>query len=68
MSPSSSPMIEKMKSLSAWGTQLHFCRLLPSPSPNQPPEPIAICPCAAWYPDPWALPQTSSQPSMRAER
>ena len=35
--PSSSPMIAKMKSLSASGTHDHFPVELPSPTPNRPP-------------------------------
>ena len=37
-SPSSSPMIAKMKSLCGSESRPHFSRLAPSPSPNQPPS------------------------------
>jgi hypothetical protein len=39
--PSSSPRIEKMKSVCAFGTYCHFWREAPSPTPIQPPEPSA---------------------------
>ena len=37
--PVSSPIIEKIKSLSEKGRNKYFCRLLKSPTPNSPPEP-----------------------------
>ena len=48
ISPSSSPRIEKMKSVWAFGTYIHFCRLIPSPTPNHPPEPSAISDWINW--------------------
>ena len=39
--PSSSPMIEKIKSLSANGKNQYFCLEFPYPIPNQLPEPNA---------------------------
>ncbi|OGF04172.1 MAG: hypothetical protein A2509_08515 [Candidatus Edwardsbacteria bacterium RIFOXYD12_FULL_50_11] len=39
-SPPSSPMMEKMKSVWASLTNRNFCRLCPSPTPKNPPEPI----------------------------
>ena len=38
-SPSSSPMMPKMKSLSEKGRNRYFCRELNSPMPNRPPLP-----------------------------
>ena len=46
--PSSSPMIAKMKSVGAFGSQPHFSLLAPRPTPNQPPEPSAYFPCVGW--------------------
>src|SRR6185437_4461973 len=43
--PSSSPMIAKMKSLVDSGSQPHFSRLAPRPTPKMPPEPSAYLPC-----------------------
>jgi hypothetical protein len=40
-----------MKSECAFGRKSHFARLVPSPVPNQPPDPIAINPWINWYPD-----------------
>ena len=37
-----------MKSVGLFGTQPHFARLAPSPTPNQPPEPSAFLPCVSW--------------------
>jgi hypothetical protein len=45
MSPSSSPMIAKMKSLDASGSQFHFVSELPRPTPNTPPAARAHHPC-----------------------
>jgi hypothetical protein len=42
ISPSSSPRIEKMKSVCALGTYSHFCREAPRPTPVKPPDPSAI--------------------------
>jgi hypothetical protein len=39
--PSSSPRMAKMKSVWALGTYIHFCRLAPSPTPAQCPDPRA---------------------------
>ena len=41
-------MIAKMKSLCASGIQLYFCRLWPSPTPNQPPEASPYRPLVDW--------------------
>ena len=41
INPSSSPIIDKMKSLSAKGKKRYFCRELNNPVPNQPPLPSA---------------------------
>ena len=46
--PSSSPMIAKMKSVCASGSQPHFSRLAPRPTPHQPPSARAYLPCIAW--------------------
>ena len=46
--PSSSPMIAKMKSLCASGSQDHFSRLAPRPTPHQPPSASAYLPWTAW--------------------
>src|SRR5262249_28333685 len=43
-SPSSSPMIAKMKSVVSSGTHPHFWVLAPSPTPNHLPEPTAHLP------------------------
>jgi len=43
-SPSSSPMIAKMKSLWASGSHDHFSRLAPRPTPHQPPSASAYLP------------------------
>jgi hypothetical protein len=45
MRPSSSPMIAKMKSLSAAGSHDHFAVELPSPTPKIPPLASANRPC-----------------------
>ena len=37
-----------MKSVWAFGTNSHFWRLAPRPTPNQPPEPSAISPWISW--------------------
>ena len=47
-SPSSSPITAKMKSEWAFGRKSHFARLVPSPVPSQPPDPIAISPWISW--------------------
>ena len=47
-SPSSSPMMLKMKSVWASGRKKSFCRLSPSPSPKRPPEPTEMSDCATW--------------------
>ena len=39
--PTSSPNIEKIKSLCGSGIYKNFCLLSPKPAPNKPPEPIA---------------------------
>ena len=48
--PSSSPTIAKMKSVCGNGRKKSFCRLPPSPLPNQPPAPTAISDWIAWNP------------------
>ena len=53
MSPSSSPMIAKMKSVCASGRLPHFSRLAPSPRPHQPPDASANMLCAGCQPAPW---------------
>ncbi len=48
-SPNSSPMIAKMKSLKALGTNRPpAIRLSPSPLPNSPPMPSAMSPWTVW--------------------
>ena len=47
-SPSSSPTIEKTKSLLASGRKSSFCWLLPSPTPSVPPEPSARSDWITW--------------------
>ena len=44
INPSSSPMIAKMKSESALGSQLHFTLEWPRPTPNRRPLPIPYSP------------------------
>ena len=46
--PSSSPIIERIKSLSAKGRNLYFCVELKSPVPNIPPLPSAYSDCISW--------------------
>ena len=48
ISPSSSPITAKMKSEWAFGRKSHFARLVPSPVPNQPPDPNAMRPWMSW--------------------
>ncbi len=48
MSPSSSPMMLKMKSVWASGRKKSFCRLSPRPRPKKPPEPIEMSDSATW--------------------
>ena len=50
MSPSSSPMIAKMKSVWASGSHWNFWIELPSPTPRSPPLPSASSDCAFWNP------------------
>ena len=47
--PNSSASIANMKSLCASGIYKYFCLLSPSPTPNNPPDPIAYKPCEVWY-------------------
>jgi hypothetical protein len=49
-SPSSSPITAKMKSVCASGSVPHFCRLPPSPTPQNEPLARANSPCAACQP------------------
>ena len=44
-SPNSSPIIEKIKSLSLNGKNMYFCLLLNSPTPNSPPAPSEYSDC-----------------------
>ena len=55
-SPSSSPMMAKMKSVVDSGTQPHLPPLAPRPTPNQPPEPTAYLPWMLCMLAPVALP------------
>jgi hypothetical protein len=55
-SPSSSPMMAKIKSVVDSGTQPHFPPLAPRPTPNQPPEPTAYLPWMLCMLAPVALP------------
>ena len=48
MSPSSSPMIAKMKSVCAFGRKFHLARLAPRPTPVRPPLPSAMNDCDTW--------------------
>ena len=48
MSPSSSPTMERMKSVWASGRKNSFCRPSPSPSPVTPPEPTLISDSVIW--------------------
>ena len=59
MSPNSSPMMAKMKSVVDSGTHPHFPPLEPRPTPNQPPEPIAYLPWMDCMLVPVALPRAS---------
>ncbi len=70
MSPSSSPMIAKMKSLDASGSQFHFVSELPSPTPNTPPAASAHMPCCTCQhsPDASFSVQPLSHTMMRCER
>ena len=53
MSPNSSPMIAKMKSLLAFGrNRPPASRLSPSPAPRIPPRPSASRPWIVWKPAP----------------
>lgn len=51
--PSSSPIIEKIKSLSQNGKNKYFCLELKSPTPNQPPEPREYKDWISWKPSPF---------------
>ena len=46
--PNSSAKIAKIKSLCASGIYKYFWVLFPNPTPNNPPEPIAIRPWLVW--------------------
>ena len=48
ISPSSSQITEKIKSLYCSGRYRNFCRPRPSPTPKRPPEPMVIRLCASW--------------------
>ena len=48
MSPSSSPMMAKMKSVCAFGRKFHFARPAPRPTPVKPPLPSAMSDCEIW--------------------
>ena len=41
-------MTAKMKSVCAFGRNIHFARPAPSPTPLTPPLPSAISDCAIW--------------------
>ena len=43
-------MTARMKSVCASGSEPHFCRLPPSPTPQKPPRASAIMPWIAWKP------------------
>ena len=51
--PNSSAKTAKIKSL--WGSDMYkyFCVLFPSPTPNNPPDPIAYKLCIICHPSPW---------------
>ncbi len=48
ISPSSSPMMAKMKSVCALGRKFHLARPAPSPTPVRPPLPSAMSDCEIW--------------------
>ena len=50
--PNSSAIIENIKSLCASGKYQYFCVLFPSPTPNNPPDPIAYKLCIICHPEP----------------
>lgn len=50
INPSSSPIIEKIKSLCGSGMYKYFCLLSPKPTPNNPPDPIAYRLCITCHP------------------
>ena len=52
--PSSSPIIENMKSLCGSGMYKYFCVLSPNPTPKSPPDPIAYKLCITCHPSPVA--------------
>src|SRR6202034_356807 len=67
--PSSSPMIAKMKSLVDSGSQPHFSRLAPRPTPKIPPEPSAYFPwVACQVPLVVDVPLVSQNPVSRLSR
>ena len=62
-------MIAKMKSLCASGSQDHFSRLAPSPTPHQPPSARAYLPWMDWKHVPsWSGQEPLSHASIRAIR
>ena len=63
--PSSSHRMEKMKSFWGSGTNRCFWRLLPSPSPTAPPEPMAYRLWMVWWPSPSGSAKGSSQELRR---
>ncbi len=67
-SPSSSPMIAKMKSLCGSERLPHFSRLWPSPTPSQPPSASAYRPCSGWRAAPSGLVSRPSHTSKRPSR
>ena len=54
INPTSSPNIEKIKSLCGSGIYKYFCLLSPKPAPNKPPEPMAYKLWITCHPSPVA--------------
>lgn len=54
-SPNSSPIIEKIKSLSENGKNIYFCLEFPNPTPKSPPEPREYNDWISWNPSAWGL-------------
>src|SRR5262249_169519 len=68
ISPSSSQMMAKMKSVRASGRYPYFCTPLPNPSPHHPPDAIVISDCTWWYPFPSGSSQMFRNPVSRRIR
>ena len=57
-----------MKSVWAFGMYIHFWRLVPSPTPNHPPDPSAMRDWISWYPVFFASAQGWRNDRKRARR